>query len=68
SRIVVVELEDYAVGVLVDRVAAVVDLQEGSIEPSPNTGNDNAARFIQGVYHYNDELMVLVNFAKIATL
>lgn len=68
SRIVVVELEDYAVGVLVDRVAAVVDLQEGSIEPSPNTGNDSAARFIQGVYHYNDDLLVLVNFSKITTL
>jgi len=68
SRIVVVELEDFAVGVLVDRVAAVIDLQESKIEPPPHTGSDNAARFIQGVYHYEEELLVLVNFTRMSTL
>ncbi len=66
SRIVVLELEDYAVGVLVDRVAEVVDLHESNIETSPNTGNDQATRFIQGVYHYEEELLVLVSFSNIA--
>lgn len=68
SRIVVVELEDCIVGVLVDRVAEVVDLHEGGIEPSPNTGNDYAARFMQGVYHHNDNLLVLVDFSKLSSL
>lgn len=68
SRIVVVELEDYAVGALVDRVAEVVDLNEASIEPSPNTGNDQATMFMQGVYHYENELLVLVDFANVANL
>jgi purine-binding chemotaxis protein CheW len=68
SRIVVVELEGYAVGVLVDRVAEVVDLNETQIEPSPNTGNDQAGLFMQGVYHYENELLVLVDFANLANL
>ncbi|MDO9318986.1 MAG: chemotaxis protein CheW [Gammaproteobacteria bacterium] len=68
SRIVVVELEDCVVGVLVDRVAEVVDLHESGIEPSPNTGNDYAVRFMQGVYHHNDNLLVLVDFSKLSSL
>ncbi|MES3006956.1 MAG: chemotaxis protein CheW [Pseudomonadota bacterium] len=68
SRIVVVELEDCVVGVLVDRVAEVVDLHESGIEPSPNTGNDYAARFMRGVYHHNDNLLVLVDFSKLSSL
>lgn len=68
SRIVVVELEDCVVGVLVDRVAEVVDLHESGIESSPNTGNDHAVRFMQGVYHHNDNLLVLVDFSKLSSL
>ncbi len=68
SRIVVVEVEDCVVGVLVDRVAEVVDLHESGIEPSPNTGNDYAGRFMQGVYHHNDNLLVLVDFSKLSSL
>lgn len=68
SRIVVVELADCVVGMLVDRVAEVVDLHESGIEASPNTGNDHAARFMQGVYHHNDRLLVLVNFSKLSSL
>ncbi len=68
SRIVVVELEDCVVGVLVDRVAEVVDLHESGIEPSPNTGNDYAARFMKGVYHHNDNLLVLVDFSQLSSL
>ena len=63
SRIVVVELQDCVVGVLVDRVEEVVDLHESGIEPSPNSGKNHAARFLQGVYHHNDNLLVLVDFS-----
>ncbi|MGM0632459.1 MAG: chemotaxis protein CheW [Pseudomonadota bacterium] len=69
SRIVVIELEDYVIGVLVDRVTAVVDLREDRMEASPNTGNDAANRFIQGVYNEDDEaLLILVDFAALATM
>lgn len=69
SRIVVIELEDYIIGVLVDRVTAVVDLREDHIESSPNTGNDAANRFIHGVYNEDDEaLLILVDFSGLATL
>lgn len=67
SRIIVVEIEDYAVGVLVDRVAAVTDLKASAIETSPNTGHETATEFIQGVYHDEEQLLILVDFGQLAT-
>ncbi len=65
SRIVIVDIEDYSVGVLVDRVSEVVDLDTAHIESSPNTGNDAAADFIQGVYNEDSTLIILVDFARL---
>ncbi len=55
-------------GHAVDRLAEVVDLHESGIEPAPNTGNDYASRFMRGVYHHNDNLLVLVDFTKLSSL
>ncbi|KZZ15513.1 chemotaxis protein CheW, partial [Oleiphilus sp. HI0079] len=60
TRIVVLELEGQVVGVLVDSVAEVVYLKESEIETAPNVGNDESARFIQGVCNKNGELIILV--------
>ena len=68
TRIVVVEVEDFIVGVLVDRVAAVVDLDESLIETAPNTGQDAAQRFIQGVFNDEKNLLILVDFSRIVEL
>lgn len=68
TRIVVVEIEDFIVGILVDRVAAVVDLQEELMESSPNTGNDMSTRFINGVYNEDDRLYILVDFSQLTAL
>lgn len=68
SRIIVVEVEDFIVGVLVDRVVAVVDLDESAIETAPQTGQDASARFIHGVYNEEDELLILVDFSRVTEL
>jgi purine-binding chemotaxis protein CheW len=68
SRIIVVEVEDFIVGVLVDRVVAVVDLEEAAIETAPQTGQDTSARFIHGVYNEEDELLILVDFSRVVEL
>jgi len=70
SRIVVIELDQYIVGVLVDRVTAVVDLSEDRIESAPNTGNEAANRFIHGVCHSEEDevLLILVDFSTLATI
>ncbi len=65
SRIVILEAGDEVVGMMVDSVAEVVDLRASSIETAPNVGNDESAKFIQGVSNLGDGLLILVDLNKL---
>ena len=67
TRIVIIEAGMHVVGILVDSVAEVVYLRQSEIETAPSVGNDDAAKFIQGVCHKNDELLILVEMDKMLT-
>ena len=68
SRIIVVEIEDFVLGILVDRVAEVIDLNKHAIEMAPATSQDESSRFIQGVYNQDNNLMILVDFGRVTQL
>ncbi|MBB3101812.1 chemotaxis protein CheW [Azomonas macrocytogenes] len=65
TRIVIIEVERQVVGILVDSVAEVVYLHQSEIETAPNVGNDESAKFIQGVCNKNGELLILVELEKL---
>ncbi|MBR9870553.1 MAG: chemotaxis protein CheW [Gammaproteobacteria bacterium] len=67
TRIVVMESENQVMGVLVDSVAEVIYLKSSEIETAPNVGNEESAKFIQGVCNKNGELIILVEFEKMLT-
>lgn len=67
TRIVIIEAEKHVVGILVDSVAEVVYLRQSEIETAPNVGTDESAKFIQGVCHKNDELLILIELNKLLT-
>jgi len=67
SRIVIIEADNHVVGILVDSVAEVVYLRQSEIETAPNVGNDESAKFIQGVCHKNGELLILIELDKLLT-
>lgn len=67
TRIVILEAESHVVGILVDSVAEVVYLRLSEIETAPNVGNEESARFIQGVCHKNNELLILIELDKLLT-
>ena len=67
TRIVIIEAAGQVVGILVDAVAEVVYLRQSEIETTPNVGNEESAKFIQGVCHKNDELLILVDLEKLMT-
>ena len=67
TRIVIIEAEGHVIGILVDSVAEVVYLRQSEIETAPNVGNDESAKFIQGVCHKNDELLILIELDKLLT-
>jgi purine-binding chemotaxis protein CheW len=65
TRIVIIETEGHVIGVLVDSVAEVVYLRQSEIETAPSVGNDESAKFIQGVCHKNNELLILIELNKL---
>jgi len=67
TRIVIIEADNHVIGILVDSVAEVVYLRQSEIENAPNVGNEESAKFIQGVCHKNDELLILIELDKLLT-
>lgn len=67
TRIVVIEADKHVVGILVDSVAEVVYLRLSEIEKAPSVGNEESAKFIQGVCHKNNELLILIELDKLLT-
>ena len=64
TRIVIIEADKQVVGIMVDSVAEVVYLRQSEIETAPNVGNEESAKFIQGVCNKNGELLILVELDK----
>jgi purine-binding chemotaxis protein CheW len=64
TRIVIIEAENQVVGILVDAASEVVYLRQSEIETTPNVGNEESSKFIQGVCHKNGELLILVDLEK----
>ena len=67
TRIVIIEREGQVVGMVVDSVAEVANLRASEIEFAPNVGNDESARYIQGVSNQDDELLILIDLEKLFT-
>jgi purine-binding chemotaxis protein CheW len=67
TRIVIIEAEKHVIGIMVDAVAEVVYLRQSEIETAPNVGNEDNAKFIQGVCHKNNELLILVELDRLLT-
>jgi purine-binding chemotaxis protein CheW len=67
TRIVVIEMDEQVIGMMVDSVAEVVTLGESEIEYAPNVGNDDSAKYIQGVSNHGDELLILIDMDKLFT-
>ncbi|WP_018935546.1 chemotaxis protein CheW [Thioalkalivibrio sp. ALJ24] len=65
SRIVIIDVDDQNVGILVDSVSEVVRISPDSVEPAPEVGNDESARFIQGVTSTDAGLTILVDLNKL---
>lgn len=67
TRIVIIEAENQTVGIVVDSVSEVVDVNASEIETAPNVGNDETARYIEGVVSRDEELLILVDLNKLLT-
>lgn len=67
SRIVIIESGKNIAGLLVDSVAEVVNISSSQIEVAPDVGTTEAAKYIQGISHHNNELLILVDVNRLLT-
>ena len=65
TRIMITESGDHVVGILVDSVAEVADLNTNDIDETPSVVTDDSAKFISGVCNTNDELLILIDLTKL---
>jgi purine-binding chemotaxis protein CheW len=68
SRIIIIEMGEQVIGMMVDSVAEVATIRQSEIEFAPNVGNDESARYIQGVSKQGDELLIMVDLDKLFSL
>ena len=61
---VVVRSEDGAVSLLVDEIGDVVEVEESSFEPPPETLRGSVRTMILGVHKLNDRLMHVLDIEK----
>ncbi|NQZ31894.1 MAG: chemotaxis protein CheW [Oceanospirillaceae bacterium] len=66
TRIIVVEYNDQeVVGMVVDSVDEVVNIQQNDMERAPSVSSDDSdRRFVQGVSYYENNLIILLDLAK----
>ena len=60
-------MQQQIIGILVDSVAEVVDIDLAEIETAPNVGNEETARYIDGVVSREEKLLILVDLNKLLT-
>ena len=65
TRIVIIEAAEEVVGMQVDGVAEVMDVPSSEIEMAPNVGNDESAKYIQGVSNQDGGLLIFVDLNKL---
>ena len=65
TRIMIVEINKLIVGLLVDSVAEVVNIQNSEIDSAPSIGNEDSSRYIQGVYSKSGEILILVDLNRL---
>ncbi len=65
TRVMIVECNRNTVGLLVDGVAEVVNIENADIDSAPHIGNGEQSRYIQGVYSKHGEILLLVDLNRL---
>ncbi|MFB9987663.1 chemotaxis protein CheW [Bacillus benzoevorans] len=65
TRIIIVAHNDIEVGLIVDAANDVIDINEDSIEPSPEVGDYEEDDSISGVVKLEKRLLILIDLEKV---
>jgi purine-binding chemotaxis protein CheW len=65
TRIVILEVDKQVVGILVDSVTEVVELDGSQVESPPTVGAEEGGRYIHGVHSDGERLIILVDLSRV---
>lgn len=68
TRIVVVDIENFVMGMIVDSVSEVLRIPVSTIEPPPDIATGMNADYIQGVAKLEDRLLIFLDLSKVINL
>lgn len=68
TRIIIIKLDEISVGIIVDSVAEVLELDEESTESIANIAGDLSLDYLTGVGKANGRIITLLNLEKLITL
>ena len=63
--VVVVNIQDTAIGLVVDEVREVLGIPEYQIEPPPKVSKNSTSRFIQGLGKVGEKVAIILNVQKL---
>lgn len=67
SRILVVDLDGFTVGFLVDAATEVLKLEDEAVEPAPEELSSSHADYLEGVGKLSDRLVIILNLQRLLT-
>lgn len=62
---IVCKVDDVLLSLLIDEIGDVVEVQDKSFEPTPQTIPENVKMFMQGVYKTNDAIISIISLESI---
>jgi purine-binding chemotaxis protein CheW len=65
NRVLVVDIESRAVGLIVDSASEVLKISEAQIDPPPDVFADAATSYVTGVAKHQGRLIILVDLRRI---
>lgn len=68
TRIVVVDIENFVMGMIVDSVSEVLRIPTSTIEPPPDIATGTEAEYIQGVAKLEDRLLIFLDLSKVINI
>lgn len=61
SRIIIIETDDKIVGMLVDQVDEVINIDKSDVDKTQTFGEEGSTEFIQSVYQHENEILILLD-------
>jgi purine-binding chemotaxis protein CheW len=65
SGFVIININAMQIGIIIDKVCRVVDIDSAAIQPPPKVLSGIGAEYIQGVFNNEGEYLIILNIARL---